>query len=332
MSSISLFDFHQHHQGDAAQVRAELEAGLLRSPAHVAPKFFYDELGSRLFDAITELPEYYLTRVEASIFEVHGGAMAACISAGAVMIDLGAGCCTKAAKLFPVLRPAAYVAVDISVDYLRGSLDALRKLHPDLPMFGLGLDFSAQLALPTKVLDWLDAQGLAQRPRVVFYPGSSIGNFAPAQAADLIAQAHALCLQGGEGGGLLIGVDRVKPRAVLEPAYDDPLGVTAAFNRNLLLHVNRLLGTDFSPAAWQHVAFFNETRSCIEMHLESSVEQTVCWPGGQRHFGAGERMHTEDSFKWTQGGFTALLLDAGFSDAAHWSDARDWFSVFWARA
>ena len=332
MGSISLFDFHQYHQGDAAQVRAELEAGLLRSPAQVAPKFFYDELGSRLFDAITELPEYYLTRVEASIFEAHGGSMAASIPPGAVMIDLGAGCCTKASRLFPVLRPAAYVAVDISVDYLHGSLEALRKLHPDLPMFGLGLDFSAQLALPAKVLDWLDALGLAQRPRVVFYPGSSIGNFAPAQAAQLIAQAHALCLQGGEGGGLLIGVDSVKPRSVLEPAYDDPLGVTAAFNRNLLLHVNRLLGTDFSPAAWRHVAFFNEARSCIEMHLESSVDQTVCWPGGQRHFKAGERMHTEDSFKWTGGAFRQLLRDAGFADATHWSDARDWFSVFWARA
>ena len=332
MGSISLFDFHQHHQGDAAQVRAELEAGLLRSPAQVAPKFFYDELGSRLFDAITELPEYYLTRVEASIFEAHGGNMAASIPPGAVMIDLGAGCCTKASRLFPVLRPAAYVAVDISVDYLRGSLEALRKRHADLPMFGLGLDFSAQLALPAKVLDWLDALGLAQRPRVVFYPGSSIGNFAPAQAAELIAQAHALCLHCGEGGGLLIGVDCVKPRSVLEPAYDDPLGVTAAFNRNLLLHVNRLLGTDFSPAAWRHVAFFNDARSCIEMHLESSVAQTVRWPGGQRHFKVGERMHTEDSFKWTTGAFKQLLRDAGFADATQWSDARDWFSVFWARA
>jgi len=332
MGSISLFDFHQHHHGDAAQVRAELEAGLLRSPAQVAPKFFYDELGSRLFDAITELPEYYLTRVEASIFEAHGGSMAASIPPGAVMIDLGAGCCTKASRLFPVLRPAAYVAVDISVDYLHGSLEALRKRHADLPMFGLGLDFSAQLGLPAKVLDWLDALGLAQRPRVVFYPGSSIGNFAPAQAAELIAHAHVLCLQGGEGGGLLIGVDCVKPRSVLEPAYDDPLGVTAAFNRNLLLHVNRLLGTDFSPAAWRHVAFFNDARSCIEMHLESSVAQTVRWPGGQRHFKVGERMHTEDSFKWTTGAFKQLLRDAGFADATQWSDARDWFSVFWARA
>jgi L-histidine Nalpha-methyltransferase len=331
MGSIALFEFHQHHLGDASRVRAELEAGLMRSPAQAAPKFFYDELGSRLFDAITVLPEYYLTRVEASIFEAHGGSMAASIPPGAVMIDLGAGCCTKASRLFSVLRPAAYVAVDISVDYLRGSLDALRKQHPDLPMFGLGLDFAAQLALPAEVLDWLDDQGLAQRPRVVFYPGSSIGNFAPAQAAELIAQVHELCLNGGEDGGLLIGVDRVKPRSVLEPAYDDPLGVTAAFNRNLLLHVNSLLGADFSPAAWRHVAFFNEARSCIEMHLESSVEQTVHWPGGQRCFKAGERMHTEDSFKWTDGAFKQLLRDAGFSETSQWSDARGWFSVFWAQ-
>jgi dimethylhistidine N-methyltransferase len=332
MGSISAFDFHQQYQGDAAKVRAELADGLLQSPARVAPKFFYDELGSRLFDAITALPEYYLTRVEASIFDTHASGMAARIPADAVMIDLGAGCCAKAARLFPVLRPAAYVAADISVDYLRGSLDALHQQHPGLPMFGLGQDFSAQLALPAKVLDWLDALGLAQRPRVVFYPGSSIGNFAPSDAAGLIAQSHSLCLQGGPGGGLLIGVDRVKPRAVLEPAYDDPLGVTAAFNRNLLLHVNRLLGADFSPAHWQHVAFFNEERSCIEMHLASAVEQTVRWPGGQRHFLAGQRMHTEDSFKWTGGSFTRLLHDAGFADSTQWSDTNEWFSVFWARA
>lgn len=332
MGSISLFDFHQHHHGDAAQVRAELEEGLRSVPAQMAPKYFYDELGSRLFDAITALPEYYLTRVEASIFESHGRGMAACIPAGAVMIDLGAGCCAKAARLFPVLRPAAYVAVDISVDYLRNSLEGLRQQHPGLPMFGLGLDFSARLELPAEVLNWLDGLGLAGRPRVVFYPGSSIGNFEPDDAAGLMAQVHALCLQGGEGGGLLIGMDRVKPRDVLEPAYDDALGVTAAFNRNLLLHVNRLLGTDFAPARWQHVAFFNEERSCIEMHLASSVDQTVHWPGGQRHFKAGERMHTEDSFKWRSDAFTALLRDAGFAGTNCWSDARDWFSVFWARA
>jgi len=136
-------------------------------------------------------------------------------------------------------------------------------------MLGLGMDFSAELALPPAATDWLARHDLSTAPVCVFYPGSSIGNFAPAEALTLLRQAHAVCAAGGPGGGILIGVDRVKDKAILEPAYDDPLGVTAAFNRNLLLHTNALLGTDFAPARWQHVAFFNEADSRIEMHLQS---------------------------------------------------------------
>jgi L-histidine N-alpha-methyltransferase len=131
---------------------------------------------------------------------------------------------------------------------------------------------------------------------------------------------------------LLIGVDRVKPRAVLEPAYDDALGVTAAFNRNLLLHVNRLLGADFAPAAWRHVGLYNAAESRIEMHLQATGAQTVRWPGGERAFADGERLHTENSYKWEPGAFEALLREAGFGEVRHWTDAQDWFSVFWAPA
>jgi L-histidine Nalpha-methyltransferase len=322
--------FIQLHQTDHAAVRAELAAGLQAQPAHVAPKFFYDALGSRLFDAITELVEYYPTRTEAAIFQEQATAMAQQVPPGAVLVDLGAGSCAKAARLFPVLLPAAYVAVDISVDYLREAMGQLQQRHPNLPMLGLGLDFSAQLALPAEANDWLAGYGAAGAPRCVFYPGSSIGNFNPDEALALLRQARALCAAGGPGGGILIGVDRVKPKAVLEPAYDDPLGVTAAFNRNLLLHTNALLGTNFAPARWRHVAFFNEADSRIEMHLLSEGAQTVRWPGGERRFAEGEQMHTENSYKWQPSDFAALLRKAGFGASTHWTDEKGWFSVFWA--
>ena len=324
--------FIQLHFEDRAALRAELVAGLLATPAHIAPKFLYDALGSRLFDAITELPEYYPTRTEAALFQRHGTDMAKVVPAGSILLDLGAGSCVKAARLFPVLQPAAYVAIDISVDYLRDTLQQLQQQHPSLAMLGLGMDFSNRFALGAEVADWLADGPAAQAPRVVFYPGSSIGNFNPAEALALLKQAHAVCRTGGAGGGLLIGVDRVKPTAVLEPAYDDALGVTAAFNRNLLLNVNRVLGADFAPALWQHVGLFNEQASRIEMHLQASEQKTVRWPGGERVFAPGERLHTENSYKWQPDAFEALLREAGFAQARHWSDAQGWFSVFWAPA
>ncbi len=324
--------FLQLQESNGTAVREELAAGLRKQPASVSPKFLYDALGSRLFSAITELPEYYPTRTEAAIFAAHGANMARQVSPGALMLDLGAGCCAKAARLFPVLQPAGYVAVDISVDFLRDTLVTLQQRHPALPMLGLGLDFSSTLTLPDDALPWLAQHRLENRPRVVFYPGSSIGNFSPPEALRLLRQAHAVCQAGGAGGGLLIGVDRVKPVDVLEPAYDDSLGVTAAFNRNLLLHANHLLGTDFQPRQWTHVALYRTAESRIEMHLESAIDQTVRWPGGERHFVAGERLHTENSYKWTPDAFAALLEQAGFRPTAHWTDERAWFSVFWAVA
>jgi dimethylhistidine N-methyltransferase len=322
--------FIQTHQADHSALRTELLTGLAQTPARVAPKFLYDALGSRLFDAITELTEYYPTRTEASIFDEHVGDMARAVAPGSVLIDLGAGSCAKAARLFGPLQPAAYVAVDISVEYLRASLGTLQQRHRSLPMLGLGQDFSSELALPETAQHWLASQGAGAAPRTVFYPGSSIGNFTPAEALALLRQAHALCAAGGAGGGVLIGVDRVKPKAVLEPAYDDALGVTAAFNRNLLLHVNRVLGTDFDPAQWGHVGLFNEAQSRIEMHLQARLPLTVRWPQGERHFADRERIHTENSYKWTPDAFAALLSEAGFGAARHWTDPKDWFSVFWA--
>lgn len=312
-------DFFQLHHTDDAALAAEAAAGLRARPARISPKFLYDALGSRLFDAITELAEYYPTRTEAAVFDAHGPAIAAAALAAAgprpMLVDLGAGNCAKAARLFGLLDPRRYVAVDISVDFLRQALQQLQREHPALAMAGVGLDFSSQLALPA---------ALADGPALVFYPGSSIGNFAPDAALQLLRQARAVAA----GGALLIGVDLVKPTPLLEAAYDDDLGVTAAFNLNLLKHLNHLLGADFDVRAWRHVALFDAALSRIEMHLEARQGLTVHWPGGERHFAAGERLHTENAYKWTVPAFDALLRAAGFADVQHWTDRAGWFGVF----
>lgn len=315
--------FIQQHRIDDGALADEAAAGLCARPAQASPKFFYDALGSRLFDAITELDEYYPTRTEAAIFATQGDSIAtaalAATGAAPVLVDLGAGNCAKAARLFALLQPRRYVAVDISVEFLRAALTQLQREHPALEMAGVGLDFSARLRLPAE---------LVNGPALVFYPGSSIGNFAPDDALRLLREARDVA----QGGALLIGVDLVKDRAVLEAAYDDTLGVTAAFNLNLLKHLNRLLDADFDLADWRHRAFFDTEASRIEMHLEARHDVAVRWAGGgERAFAAGERLHTENSYKWTPQAFAALLTQAGYSDVQHWTDPQAWFAVFLAK-
>lgn len=311
-------EFLQLHREDAAAVRAELVAGLTARPAHVAPKYLYDALGSRLFDAITELPEYYPTRTERAIFEAHRAEIAAVFGPGLTLVDLGAGSCEKAAGWLGALQPARYVAVDISVEYLRHALACLQRAHPALPILGLGLDFAAGLALP---------EAVGPGPRLMFYPGSSIGNFTPDEALGFLRSVRAA----SAGGGLLIGVDLVKDKATLDLAYDDPLQVTAAFNRNLLRRLNALLGCNARVEDFDHVAFYDEARQRIEMHLQARRAVTLAWPGGERRFAAGERIHTENSYKYTEAGFAALLREAGFADLRCFTDAQRWFGVFCAR-
>ena len=312
-------EFVELHRENHAAVRAELIAGLLAPAAFTSPKYLYDALGSRLFEAITELPEYYPTRTEAAIFKAYAADMAALQPAAATLVDLGAGNCAKAASLFQAFAPARYVAVDISVEFLRQALGSLQAQHPKLPMVGVGMDFSSAFSLPPQA---------GSGPNVLFYPGSSIGNFTPETALRFLQQLRSAC----DGGGLLIGVDLSKPRALLEPAYDDALGVTAAFNRNLLMHLNAVIGSDFKLADWQHVAFFNETDSRIEMHLQTLRAVNVSWPGGERRFTKDERIHTENSYKWRLADFAKLLLSAGFAQTRAWTDERGWFAVFWASA
>lgn len=297
----------------------ELRDGLLDHPAHIDPKFLYDALGSSLFTAITQLPEYYPTRCEAEIFERHGQDIARHIGPVQSMIDLGAGDCVKAERLFASLRPRHYVPIDISADYLETAVRRLRLSYPDLRVTAIGQEFSQALALPAEI---------PAEQRLFFYPGSSIGNLSPDDAHAMLQRIRAQC----DGGGLLVGVDRVKPRQVLEPAYDDALHLTAAFNLNLLRHVNQVLDADFNVDDWRHVALFNAARSRIEMHLEAQRALRVAWPGGTRDFSAGERIHTENSYKFTPQAFSDLLQSAGYRDVAHWSDSRGWFSVFSARA
>ncbi len=310
--------FIQRHAADPAYERAEAQAGLLQAHARVSPKYLYDRLGSHLFEAITELPEYYPTRTEASIFAARGAEMAAHVGVGACLIDLGAGNCEKAARLFPLLEPQRYIAVDISVDFLHDALRRVQREYPQLDVWGLGVDFSGSLDLPDEAVG-------GGRP-VFFYPGSSIGNFTPDEALGFLRRVR----EQAAGGGLLIGVDRVKPAPLLEAAYADALGVTGAFNLNLLRHLNRLIGSDFDPTQWRHVGLWNALRSRVEMHLEARQALSVRWPGAERHFAIGERIHTENSCKYTPDAFAGLLTAAGFGTPVHWTDEQGWFSVFWA--
>ena len=304
----------------SAAVLAELDAGLRADHAAISPKFLYDALGSRLFEAICELPEYYPTRTEAAIFARHGAEMARAVGPGCTLIDLGAGNCAKAAALFPLIHPTQYVAIDISADFLRESIERLQQRFSHIEMSGLGLDFSNALELPGTV---------RQERRLFFYPGSSIGNFTPDEARAFLRRARAQC---DDDGALLIGIDLVKDGALLDAAYDDALGVTAAFNLNVLRHVNHLAGADFDVRQWRHRGHYNGAASRIEMHLEARVALRVTWHGGAREFAAGERIHTENSYKYRQSGALGLLEQSGFQATQVWSDPAGWFAVIHARA
>ncbi|MDW5443256.1 L-histidine N(alpha)-methyltransferase [Polaromonas sp. SM01] len=315
--------YRQSSQGQAQSAVYELAEGLSAAAASVSPKYFYNALGSKLFEAITGLDEYYPTRTEAGIFEAAHTQIAGALAEAGIthpcLIDLGAGNCAKASRLIPHLQPRQYVPVDISVDFLRDAAEQLQSSFPALDIVGVGMDFSAGLVLPPEV---------QQHDRVFFYPGSSLGNFSPEQALTFLQ--HIADPAQGQARGLLLGIDLVKDKATLEAAYDDALGVTAAFNKNLLRHVNNLLGADFDVRQWRHLALFNEAESRIEMHLQAQRNLTVQWPGGERLFRGGERIHTESSYKYTVASMSALLRRAGFTRISYWTDPEDWFAVFWA--
>lgn len=302
--------------------KAELDAlqrGLIAPAASIAPKFFYDALGSTLYNAIVLTPEYYPTRTEAAIFEKFRAEIAAVIGTGKQFIDLGSGDSVKAEKWFAALKPSRYVAVDISESAAREALARLAG-NVDAPLLaGLITDFSSVLDVTPVV---------QKEPTLFFYPGSSIGNFVPDEALWFLQQIRAHCLT--TGCGLLIGIDAKKDSARLDAAYDDALGVTAAFNLNTLRNVNRLLGSNFDVRDWRHCGFYNVTMGRIEMHLEARQALTVKLRGTDRAFAKGERIHTENSYKYAPEQFRTLLLEAGFTDPKLWQDEGADFNVFYA--
>lgn len=300
--------------------RRALVAGLRGSPKSIPCRFFYDAAGSRLFDRICELPEYYPTRTELRLLADHAAAFADLIGPGAEVVEFGAGSGMKVRLLLNALeRPAIYRPIDISGEHLLTAAQALARDYADLSVRPVIADFTQPIPLP------------AVRPgvrRVGFFPGSTIGNLTPAEAARFLRGAARLL----RGGGLLVGVDLVKDPDVLRRAYDDPQGITAAFNRNILERANRELGADFVPERFAHRALFDAVLGRIEMHLVSQGAQQVQVAGETVLFADGETIHTENSYKYTLEGFRAVAASAGFAPACVWVDPDRLFSLHWLAA
>ncbi|MEJ2388810.1 MAG: L-histidine N(alpha)-methyltransferase [Chromatiaceae bacterium] len=309
--SVRFYDYHPA----PADMRAEVIDGLSEDQKRIPPKFFYDHRGSRLFDAITELPEYYPTRTETGILRSDGAEMAELVGRGALLVELGSGSSLKIRCLLQALEPAVYVPVDISRDHLMESATELAESFPGLEVHAACADYSVPFDLPVAS----NGYDLA-----AFFPGSSIGNFDPADARHFLERIGALV---GHGGKLLVGVDLVKDTRTLHAAYNDAQGVTADFNLNLLRRINRELGADFDLAAFEHDAFFNAAESRIEMHLVSRADQSVRVASERFGFRAGESIHTESSYKYTIEGFQALAREAGFEAERCWTDPERLFSV-----
>ena len=310
----------------------EIAAGLFAPQASISPKYFYDALGCRLFQAICELPEYYVTRTEAAVFDAYRDAITRAAGTRKQLVDLGAGDCQKAACWFPALDPQRYVAIDVARGVVEAALAEFSAEMPHTEFIGVIDDFSSTLSLDGV---------LGPEPVTFFYPGSSIGNFTPADAVNFMAQTRRYCGNGRiDGGGasgpasdsgLLIGVDLVKDEATLVNAYDDAAGVTAAFNKNVLNHIKRITGAVIEVSAFRHIGLFNRAKSRIEMHLEAMRETQIVLAGQTRTFKTGERIHTENSFKYEPDAFIALLADAGFSRTTWWTDPQRHFGVFFAQ-
>jgi L-histidine N-alpha-methyltransferase len=292
-----------------SRFRAEVLDGLRLEQKTLSPKYLYDEVGSALFDAICALPEYYPTRTETALMQTHARAMAARLGGRCALIEFGSGLSRKTQVLISAAAPSVYVPVDIACETLRTAADGLRQLFPDLPVVAICADYSASFALPC-----LEAYEPSRR--AVFFPGSTIGNFEPDEAAAFLARSARLA---GDGGALLIGVDLRKDRGTLEAAYDDPQGVTAAFNLNVLARINRDLGADFDLRAFRHRASYSEARGRIDQ---------VVHIGGERiEFRAGETIHTENSYKYSVQEFRALAQRAGYTPRECWVDEGGLFSI-----
>lgn len=292
-------------------------AGLARPQKSIPPKYFYDEQGCRLFEAICELPEYYLTRTETAILRDRAAEIAQFVGPDAQLIEFGSGTQAKTRILIEALQTPLYVPVDIADDTLRASSAELAKLFPWLNVVGVCADYTRPLAMP-------DFAGAPIRRKAVFFPGSTIGNFTPAEAVLFLGHARKAA---GAGGVLLVGVDLKKDKAVLDAAYDDARGITAQFNLNLLHRINRELGADFQVHRFRHKAFYDPALGRIEMHLESLYPQFVHVAGRRFDFAHGETIHTEISCKYSITEFQEMGKRAGFTPEKVWTDPQQRFSV-----
>ena len=295
----------------------EVVAGLAHPRKQLPPKLFYDRRGAELFLAICRTQAYYPTRTENGILSERAGEIAQAVGAGAILIEFGAGEIQKVRHLLSRLRPSTYAALDISRAQLLKASSALASDYPWLSVIAVVGDYHAplesELVLPKGAR------------RVVFFPGSTIGNFEPEDAVAFLRRARGLV---GDNGGVLIGVDLQKRTEILDLAYNDPEGYTAAFNLNVLARINRELNADFDLTAFEHLAFYNAQRSRIEMHLTSLPAQSARLAGHAFVFAAGETIHTENSYKYTPSGFSALARDAGFRLSQMWTDRANLFAVF----
>jgi dimethylhistidine N-methyltransferase len=296
----------------------DLIAALAQTPHAISPKYFYDAEGSQLFDRICELPEYYPTRTELAILRECAGEIAQLAGPRAEIVEFGAGSLQKVRVLLDAFEaPARYLPIDISVEHLAASAVDLRRDYPGLDVRPIGADYTQRMLLPA-----------AAGQRVGFFPGSTIGNFTPDEALHFLRMAHGVL----RGGALLLGADLVKDPQVLHAAYNDAQGVTAAFNRNLLVRANAELGASFDVEQFAHYAFYNAPHQRIEMHLVSRRRQQVALGGECHVFEEGESLHTENSHKFTIESLRALASRAGFKAGPVWTDPDQLFSVHWLHA
>lgn len=310
-------------------LREEILEGLSGTPPTLPPKLFYDDVGARLFEEITTVPEYYPTRTELGILREHLPDMARRLGPEVVVVEFGSGSGRKTQLLLEALeRPAAYIPVDIAREQLEAVAAQMDRDFPTLRVLPLAADYTRPFQLPDP--------GPGSGPPLLFFPGSTVGNFEPRDAEAFLRQARESM---GPGAALLMGVDLVKPGEVLEPAYDDARGVTAAFNRNALVNLNRLLGTDFLPEAYRHRAIWNGRESRIEMHLVAERDQVVRVPPGPGEsfptrflFRRGDHIVTEHSYKYTPEGIESLTGASGWQTVDSWTDPRGWFAVILAVA
>ena len=309
---------------DLAPVQESFEdalvAGLSGPQKSIPARFLYDEEGSKLFDRICELPEYYPTRTELSILTEKACEIAAAIGPDVALLEFGAGSSQKARLLLDALeRPAAYEPIDVSREHLVALAEEIAAAYPHLQVSAICADYTQPLELP-------DLQ--PRRRRTGFFPGSTIGNLAPGEARAFLATWAG---QLGPDGLMVVGVDLKKPREIVLPAYDDAQGVTAAFSRNVLARANRDLGADFDLSAFHHTPEYDETSGRLSIHLTSLADQTVHVAGRSFHFARAERLHTEDSNKYAPEDFRRLAASAGYVAEAMWTDARNLFSVYMLR-